>query len=58
MQWTYKKKRLPIRAVARLASVTEKIVKTSKTFILAAMVIVVKHFPALSAWIKEVGGVN
>ncbi len=54
---TYSKKKLPIRAVARLAGVTEKIVKNSKHFILGTMIVFVKRFPALTAWIKSSGGV-
>lgn len=49
---TYQKKRLPIRRVANLAKVTEKIVKGSKVFILAVMIIFVKQFPELVYWIK------
>lgn len=49
---TYQKKRLPIRRVANLAKVTEKIVKGSKEFILAVMIIFVKQFPELVYWIK------
>ncbi|MDQ9822680.1 hypothetical protein RFZ44_04795, partial [Acinetobacter sp. 163] len=36
---TYKKKKLPIKLVATISKVTEKIVKVSKNFILAAMII-------------------
>lgn len=53
---TYSKRKLPIRAVARLCSVTEKIVKGSKNFILAAMVIFIKKYPSLSSWVKPAGG--
>lgn len=49
---TYRKKRLPIRRVATLAKVTEKIVKGSKEFILAVLIIFVKQFPGLVYWIK------
>lgn len=49
---TYQKKKLPIRRVANLAKVTEKIVKGSKEFILAVMIIFVKQFPELVYWIK------
>ena len=48
---TYEKKRLPVRAVARIAQVTEKVVKRSRHFILAAMIIFVKAFPELSRFI-------
>lgn len=49
---TYRKKKLPIRQVARISRVTEKVVKRSKTFILAAMIIFIKQFPQLCYWIK------
>ncbi len=50
---TYKKKRLPIKMVATVAKVTEKIVKVSKNFILAAMIIFVKRYPVLYKWIAK-----
>ncbi|WP_290774054.1 RNA polymerase subunit sigma [Anaerofustis sp.] len=53
---TYKKKKLPIKIVAKIANVTEKIVKISKNFILAAMIIFVKRYPALYEWIVKVEG--
>lgn len=49
---TYEKRRLPIRRVSRLSGVTEKIVKGSRHFILAAMIIFVKQFPSSLYWIK------
>lgn len=49
---TYEKRRLPIRRVSKLAGVTEKIVKGSRHFILAAMIIFIKKFPSLLYWIK------
>lgn len=49
---TYRKRKLPIRRVARIAHVTEKMVKGSKEFILAVMIIFVKRFPGLFYWIK------
>lgn len=54
VQETYRKKKLPIRQVARVANVTEKIVKGSKQFILAVMIIFIKQFPGLLYWIKGV----
>ncbi len=48
---TYQKRRLPVRAVARVAQVTEKVVKRSKSFILAAMIIFVKDFPGLNRFL-------
>ncbi len=53
---TYSKRKLPIRAVARLCSVTEKIVKGSKNFILAAMIIFIRKYPSLHTWVKTAGG--
>lgn len=55
---TYRKRRLPVRMVARLSGVTEKTVKGSKNFILAAMIIFVKRYPALSSWVKVSGGME
>lgn len=52
VELTYRKKRLPVREVARLAQVTEKIVKRSKIFILATMIIFVKRFTGLIYWIR------
>ncbi len=48
----YRKKKLPIRRVAMVAKVTEKIVKGSKSFILAVMIILIKKFPGLFYWIE------
>lgn len=50
---TYQKKKLPIREVSKKCNVTEKIVKGSKHFILATMLVFVKKFPVLVRWIKE-----
>ena len=50
---TYRKRKLPVRAVARLCHVTEKIVKTSKHFILGTMLIFVMKLSSLIFWIKE-----
>lgn len=52
VELTYRKKKLPIREVAKLTKVTEKVVKKSKKFILATMIIFVKNFPGLTYWIK------
>lgn len=49
---TYRKRKLPVRKVARLGKVTEKVVKKSKTFILAVMIIFVREFTGLRYWIK------
>ena len=50
---TYRKRKLPIRPVALLCHVTEKIVKTSKHFILGTMLIFVLKLSSLIFWIKE-----
>ncbi len=52
---TYRKRKLPVRAVARLCKVSDKIIKDSKTFILATMLVFIKKLPSLIAWIKETG---
>lgn len=49
---TYRKRKLPVRRVARLGKVTEKVVKNSKIFILAVMIIFVRKFTGLRYWIK------
>lgn len=48
----YQKRRLPVREVALLNNLTEKIVKRSKWFILSVMIIFVKRFTNLIYWIK------
>ena len=50
---TYRKKKLPVRAVAKLCNVTEKIVKTSKNFILGTMLIFVLKLSGMIFWIKK-----
>lgn len=52
---TYRKRKLPIRPVAILCHVTEKIVKTSKHFILGTMLIFVLKLSGLMSWIRETG---
>lgn len=54
VETTYRKRKLPVREVARIARVTEKIVKGSKVFILATMIIFVRQFPELLDWIQGV----
>lgn len=49
---TYQKKKLPVRAVSRLCGVSEKIIKTSKTFILGTMLVFVKKLPGMMSWIR------
>lgn len=55
VEMTYKKRKLPIRAVARIASVTEKVVKGSKTFILSAMLIFANNLPELTKFLLKRG---
>lgn len=52
---TYKKRKLPIRAVARVSEATEKVVKKSKIFILSTMLIFINKFPELSKFILKRG---
>lgn len=49
---TYEKKKLPIRPVARLCGISEKIVKTSRIFILGTMLVFVRKLGALTRWIR------
>ena len=50
---TYRKRKLPIRPVALLCHVTEKIVKTSKNFILGTMLIFVLKLSGMIFWLKK-----
>lgn len=50
---TYRKRKLPVRRVARLCAVTEKIVKGSRHFILTSMLIFAKKFPLLLHWVQS-----
>ena len=50
---TYTKKKLPIRMVACVGNVSEKVIKRSKTFILGTMLIFVKDLHGLIQWIME-----
>lgn len=49
---TYEARKLPVRAVARLTDVSEKIVKTSKVFILGIMLVFVRKLSGMMAWIR------
>lgn len=51
---TYEKKKLPVRAVAVLCGLSEKVVKTSRVFILGTMVVFVKQLTGMIQWIQEV----
>lgn len=53
---TYRKRKLPVRLVAGFCGVTEKIVKGSRQFILAALLVFIKNFPILLHWVR--GGRN
>ena len=50
---TYRKLKLPVRAVARVADTTEKIVKRSKVFILGAMLIFANKLDMIMDFILE-----
>lgn len=49
----YDKKKLPIRKVSKIAKLSEKVIKRSKTFILGTMLIFVKDLHCLIQWIME-----
>lgn len=49
----YDKKRLPNRKISVLCNVTEKVVKGSKIFILAVIIVFLKKFEYLIQWIKR-----
>ena len=49
---TYEKKKLPIRPVAKLCGISEKIVKTSRIFILGTMLVFVGKLSAMARWIR------
>lgn len=50
---TYRKRKLPIRMVAKCSGLSEKIVKTSKAFILGTMLVFVKQLTGLISWIRD-----
>lgn len=50
---TYKKRHLPIRMVSLFSKLSEKIIKRSKEFILATMIVFYKDYSQIKAWIKE-----
>ncbi len=50
---TYRKKKLPIRPVAALCQVSEKVIRSSKVFILGTMLVFVCRFTGLTGWIQE-----
>lgn len=49
----YKKKRLPIKEISVKYSVTEKIIKRSKKFIITVVIIFEKNFRNLKLWIRR-----
>lgn len=51
---TYRKRKLPIRMVAECCGFSEKIVKTSKVFILGTMLVFVKQLTGLIGWLRDV----
>lgn len=50
---TYRKKKLPIRPVAELCQLSEKVIRSSKVFILGTMLVFVRKFAGLASWIEE-----
>lgn len=50
---TYRKKKLPIRPIAVLCQVSEKVIRSSKVFILGTMLVFVRRLTALASWIEE-----
>lgn len=49
----YEKKRLPIKQISTKFSVTEKIIKRSKKFIISVVIILDKNFRNLKLWIRR-----
>lgn len=49
----YLKKRLPIKRIVLKFSVTEKVIKRSKKFIISVVIIIDKNFSALKNWIRK-----
>lgn len=49
----YLKKRLPITRIVAKFSVTEKVIKRSKKFIISVVIIIDKNFNALKNWIRK-----
>jgi RNA polymerase sigma factor len=49
----YEKKRLPIKRIVLKFSVTEKVVKRSKKFIISVVIIIDKKLNALGNWIRK-----
>lgn len=49
----YHKRKLPVRHVAKISNVSEKIIKHSKVFILGTMILFIKEFKQLLQWIMK-----
>ena len=49
----YVKKRLPIKRIVLKFSVTEKVIKRSKRFIISVVIIIDKNFSILKNWIRK-----
>ena len=49
----YMKKRLPIKRIVLKFSVTEKVIKRSKKFIISVVIIIDKNLSALKNWIRK-----
>lgn len=53
VSFMYLKRRLPIKKIVLRFGVTEKVVKRSKKFIIAVVIIIDKNFSALKNWIRK-----
>jgi len=53
LSFMYLKKRLPIKKIVLKFSVTEKVIKRSKKFIISVVIIIDKNLSALKNWIRK-----
>ena len=53
LTFMYEKKRLPIKRIVLKYSVTEKVIKRSKKFIISVVIIIDKNFRMLRNWIRK-----
>jgi RNA polymerase sigma factor len=53
LSFMYLKKRLPIKRIVLKFSVTEKVIKRSKKFIISVVIIIDKNLSALKNWIRK-----
>ncbi|WP_297422266.1 RNA polymerase sigma factor SigI [Clostridium sp.] len=53
ISFMYLKKRLPIKRIVLKYSVTEKVIKRSKKFIISVVIIIDKNLSALKNWIRK-----